>query len=83
MTAMYVGDENRKYVHSDRFPIDFRALLVGASGCGKTCLLMLLEHNLLNYNKLYVLARTLHQPQYQILRAGMENELPKEDIIQL
>ena len=42
-----------------------------------------LEHNLLNYNKLYVFARTLYQPQYQILRAGMENELHKEDIIQL
>ena len=85
MTAMYVGDEDRKHVHSNRFPIDFRALLVGASGCGKTCLLMrlLLEHNVLNYNKLYVFARTLYQPQYQILRAGMENELPKEDIIQL
>jgi len=82
---MYVGDEDRKYVHSDRFPIDFRALLVGASGCGKACLLMrlLLEHNLLNYNKLYVFARTLYQPQYQTRRAGMENELPKQDIIQL
>ena len=43
---------------------------------------LLLEHNLLNYNKLYVFARTLYQPQYQILRAGMENELSKQDIIQ-
>ena len=85
MAAIYVGDEDRKHVHSDRFPIDFRALLVGAIGCGKTCLLMrlLLEHNLLNYNKLYVFARTLYQPQYQTRRAGMENELPKQDIIQL
>lgn len=85
MTASYVGDEDRKYVHSERFPIDFRALIVGASGCGKTCLLMrlLLEHNLLNYDKLYVFARTLYQPQYQVLRAGMEHGLPKDDIIQL
>ena len=85
MAAIYVGDEDRKHVHSDRFPIDFRPLLVGASDCGKKCLLMrlLLEHNLLNYNKLYVFTRSLYQPQYQILRAGMENELPKEDIIQL
>ena len=83
MTASYVGDEDKKYVHSVRFPIDFRALIVGASGCGKTSLLMrlLLEHNLLNYDNLYVFARTLYQPQYQVLRAGMENELPKEDII--
>jgi len=81
----YVGDENKEHVHSTRFPIDFRALIVGTSGCGKTCLLMrlLLEDNLLNYDKLYVFARTLYQPQYQILRAGMENGLPKEDIIKL
>ena len=85
MTASFVGDEDRKYVHSERFPINFRALIVGAIGCGKTCLLkrLLFEHNLLNYDKLYVFARTLYQPQYQVLRAGMENELSKEDIIRL
>jgi len=84
MTAIYVGGEDRKYVHSERLPIDCRALIVGASGCGKTCLLirLLLEHNLLNYDKLYVFARTLYQPQYQILRTGIENRLSKEDIIQ-
>jgi len=84
MTAIYVGDEDRKYVHYERLPIDFRALIVGASGCGKTCLLirLLLEHNLLNYDKLYVFARTLYQSQYQILRTGMENRLSKQDIIQ-
>ena len=85
MTAIYVGDEGREYVHAEGLPIDFRALIVGASGCDKTCLLirLLLEHNLLNYDKLYVFARTLYQPQYQILRTGMENRLSKEDIIQL
>ena len=85
MADVYVGDEERKYVHSDRLPIDVRALIVGASGCGKTCLVMrlLLKHNLLNYDKLYVFARTLYQPQYQVLKVGMENGLPKEDIVQL
>jgi len=83
MTDIYVGDKERKYVHSDRLPIDFRALIVGASGCGKTCLLMrlLLEHNLLIFYKLYVFARTLYQPQYQVLKVGMENG--QEDIVQL
>jgi len=64
MTAIYVAGDDRKYVHSERLPIDFRALIVGASGCGKTCLLirLLLEHNLLNYDKLYVFTCTLYQP---------------------
>jgi len=85
MADIYVGDEERKYVHFDRPLIDFRALFVGASRCGKTCLLirLLLEHNLLNYDKLYVFARTLYQPQYQVLKVGMENGLPKEHIVQL
>ena len=82
MRDIYVGDEERKYIHSF---IDFTALIVGASGCKKPCLLMrlLLEHNLLNYDKLYVFARTLYQQQYQVLKVGMENGLPKDDIVQL
>jgi len=48
---MYVGDEDRKHVHFDRFPIDFKALL-GDSGCGKTYLRMrlLLEHDVSNHS---------------------------------
>jgi len=47
---LYIGD----VVHSNIFPINFRMLIIGQSGCGKTCLLMrlLLEPNLLNYDKL-------------------------------
>jgi GTPase SAR1 family protein len=60
-------------------------LLVGASGAGKTALLMrmLLEPGLLNYEKLYVFAKSLYQPEYQVLRAGLQNGLPKMDIIKL
>lgn len=81
----YIGDEQQEQVHSKIFPINFRMLIVGQSGCGKTCLLMrlLLEPHLLNYNKLYVFAKSLFQTQYQILKAGLENNLPKEDIIKL
>jgi len=42
---------------------------------------MLLDPNLLNYGKLYVFAKSLYQPECQVLRAGLENGLPKTDII--
>jgi hypothetical protein len=60
-------------------------LIVGASGAGKTALLMkmLLEPGLLNYDKLYVFAKSLYQPEYQVLMAGLQNGLPKIDIIKL
>ena len=85
MNNIYVGDGIEERVHNTSFPANFRMLIVGQSGCGKTCLLMklLLEPNLLNYKKLYVFARSLYQPQYKILKSGIENKLPKEDIIRL
>ena len=81
----YIGDNNRKKIHSDVFPDTFRMLIVGPSSCGKTILLMklLLEDGLLNYDKLFIFARSLYQHQYQCLRIGLENNLPKSDIIEL
>lgn len=83
MAYFYRSTENK--VHNDCFPSTFRMLLVGASGAGKTALLMrmLLEPGLLNYDKLYVFAKSLYQPEYQVLKAGLENCLPKTDIIKL
>ena len=60
-------------------------IIVGPSGCGKTTLLMrlLLEENLLNYDKLYVFSRSLYQPEYQCLIEGFKNNLPKKSIAEL
>jgi len=57
-------------------------LIVGQSGAGKTAMLMrfLLTSALLNYDKLYVFARSLHQAEYQCLMDGFENKLHKLDI---
>jgi len=68
-----------KRVHNECFPSNFRILIVGMSGAGKTALLlkMLLDLDLLNYGKLYVFAKSLYQPEYQVLRAGLENGIPK------
>src|SRR5579863_1095680 len=79
----WTSEKNRN--HSDCIPDSFRMLIVGRSGCGKTSLLMrlLLEPNLLDYNKLFIFGRSLHQKEYQILKAGFENNLTKEQIIEI
>ena len=71
---------NEPKVHNRLFPSTFRMLIVGPSGCGKTTLLMrlLLEKELINYDKLYVFAPSLDQNEYKVLQAGFENGLNKK-----
>lgn len=78
-------NDAKKKVHDPSLPYSFRMLITGVSGCGKTTLLnrLLLQENLLNYDKLYVFARSLHQPEYQCLIEGFKNKLSKSDIIYL
>src|SRR6266536_1078845 len=85
MEEKYYWNSTKSKHHSNMFPDSFRALIIGQSGSGKTALLMrmLLEENVLDYNKLFVFGRSLHQPEYQILKVGFENKLPKAVIIQI
>ena len=71
-----------KKVHSDCFPHNLRALIIGQSGAGKTALLMrlLLEDDLLNYDKLYIYAKSLYQPEYRVLKAGLKQGFQKSQI---
>jgi GTPase SAR1 family protein len=84
---MYYYDDgtNKRRVHHECLPLNFRMLIVGPSGCGKTTLLMrfLLEDGLLNYDKLYVFSKSLYQPEYQCLKEGFRNNLPKKNIAEL
>jgi len=66
-------------------PSNFRMLLVGSCGSGKATLLMklLLQKNLINYNKLYVFAKSLYQPEYRVIQAGFENNLSKNIMLKL
>ena len=68
--------------HSPILPRNVRAIIVGKSGCGKTTFLtsLLLEPDLMDYNKLMVCGRSLHQPEYELMRRGFDKGLSKNQV---
>jgi len=60
-------------------------LIVGSSGSGKTTLLMklLVQKELVNYDKLYIFDKSLYQPEYRVIKAGIENKLSKSNNLKL
>ena len=56
--------------HSFLLPRDVRAIIVGKSGSGKTTLLtyLLLEPDVMDYEKLMVCGKSLHQPGYRVMQ---------------
>ena len=84
MNQYYWKSKNARN-HSPMVPKSIRALIVGRSGCGKTSILMrmLLEDNLLDYNKLFIFGKSLHQTEYQILKSGFDSRLNKLHIVNL
>ena len=85
MGEKYYWIPKKTKAHSNLLPDSFRCLIIGQSGSGKTALLMrmLLEENILDYNKLFVFGRSLHQPEYKILKTGFEYHLPKCQITEI
>ena len=63
-------------------PTNLRGLCIGKSNSGKSTLIfnLLLQPEWVDYNHLYVFAKTLHQTEYQILRKGFEIGLSKQQI---
>lgn len=79
-------NDNQKCKQSHHFLIpspSCRALVVGQSGCGKTSLVLnlILKPKWLDYNKLMVFGKSLHQPEYKLLKSGFEKHYTKEDIL--
>ena len=66
-------------------PKSIRGIIIGKSGCGKTCLTLnlLLRDGWLDYNNLQVFGKSLFQSEYKIVKKGFEESLPKETIYKL
>ena len=68
--------------NNDLFPTNLLAVCIGKSNSGKSVLILnlLLQHGWLDYNHLFVFAKTLHQTEYQILQKGFKIGLSKHSI---
>ena len=68
--------------NSPLLPKNLQALCIGKSNSGKSTLIfnLLLQPDWLDYNHLYVFAKTLHQTEYQILQKGFGIGLSKQQI---
>ena len=71
--------------HSFLLPRDVRAIVVGKSGFGKTCLVtyLLLESDMLDYDHLMVCGKSLNQPEYRIMRAAFSRGWSKSQVNKL
>ncbi len=75
-------DKNKQKHHFLLPSPSLRALIIGSSGCGKTNLLLklLLSEKWLDYKDLYVFSKSLHQPEYKLLKVGFDKGYSKNDI---
>jgi len=77
-------NENNNTKHHFFLPSpSLRALIIGPSGCGKTSLLLklLLTKNRLDYKDLHVFSKSLHQPEYKLLKSAFDKGYSKSDIL--
>ena len=81
-TYSWQEDGSIKKNHCSLLPRNIRAIIVGKSGCGKTTFVthLLLEPDIIDYNKLMVCGRSLHQPEYKVMRAGFDKGLSKNQV---
>ena len=62
--------QNHKAKHADFLPTNIFCVIAGATGCGKTNLMLnfLLNGGILNYSDVYIYSPTLHQQAYMYLK---------------
>ena len=80
--AWQSGSNSNSRENSTLLSRNVRGLDIGKSGCGKTTVTfnLLLQHNWLDYNHLYVFGKSLHQQEYKVLKKGFEAGLSKHQI---
>ena len=68
--------------HSYLLPRDIRAIVVGKSGVGKTCLVtyLLLNPDMLDYDTLTICGQSLHQPEYRIMKSAFSKGWSKNQV---
>ena len=68
--------------HSHLLPRDIRAIVVGKSGVGKTCLVtyLLLSPKMLDYDYLTICGRSLHQAEYRVMKAAFSKGWSKNQV---
>jgi KaiC/GvpD/RAD55 family RecA-like ATPase len=67
--------KNHKVNHAPFFPKNIFCVIAGATGCGKTNLLLnfLLQKDVLDYSDVYIYTPTLYQPAYEHLKDYYNN----------
>ena len=75
-------DKGPEKNHSFLLPRNIRAIIIGKSGHGKSTLLnyLLLHPDMLDYDTLTVCGRSLHQPEYRIMRSAFAKGLSKNQV---
>ena len=68
--------------HNHLLPRDIRAIVVGKSGVGKTCLVtyLLLNPDMLDYDTLTICGQSLHQPEYRIMKSAFSKGWSKNQV---
>lgn len=64
--------QSEEFAEAPKHPLlpihPFRLLITGPSGCGKTNLLLNFIYDWLDFDRLYVCAKDIHEPKYSTLR---------------
>ena len=78
-------DNGVKRNHHFLLPRNMGAIVCRKSGVGKTCLVtyLLLEPDTLDYNNLIICGKSLHQPEYKIMKAAFSRGWSKNQVNKL